>query len=153
MRKYYIETHTRPPPAICMLWKTKSPSSDSALMGNSCSRSGSTDTPPAEQTKRRHRKRIRVAIADAPNSGLPHHSPHMLLLLVLSSLFPPRIIPLSLSSHTNGGAVVVSPPACTLPKPPYGSSADGTTAGPGAPNTPATFSDPLQITFPLLLPP
>ena len=28
-----------------------------------------------------------MAIADAPNSGQPHHSPHMMLLLVLSS-FP-----------------------------------------------------------------
>ena len=120
-----------------MLWKTKSPSSDSALMGNSCSRSGSTDTPPAEQTKRR---RMRVAIAD--NSGQPHHFPHMLLLLVVfSSFFLPKIIPLSLSSHTNGGAVVVSPPACTLlPKPPYGSSADGTACRPGAPNTPDLLS-------------
>ena len=43
---------------------------------------------------------MRVAIAD--NSGQPHHFPHMLLLLVVfSSFFLPKIIPLSLCSHTN----------------------------------------------------
>ena len=46
--------------------------------------------------------RVDVAIADVPNSGHPHHSPHILLLLllhVLSLFSPPRIIPLTLFTH------------------------------------------------------
>ena len=151
MQKYEeIETHTRPPPAICMLWKTKSPSSDSALMGNSCSRSGSTDTPPAEQTKRRHRRTIGVAIADAPNSGQPHHSPHMLLLLVLLVFVAPS------EDHPSHSLHMLMVGLWLYRRPPAHCRNDHMAAlltGPGAPNAPATFSDPLRITFPLLLRP
>ena len=70
-----------------MLGKTKSPSSASGLMGTSCSRSGSTDTPFTKvETMRRHGKTIRldVAIANVPRVGPPHHSTYMLLSLLLT---------------------------------------------------------------------
>ena len=67
-----------------MLGKTKSPSSASGLMGTSCSRSGSTNTPLTKvETVRRHGKTITedVAIASLPRVEQPHHSPYMLLSL------------------------------------------------------------------------
>ena len=82
-----------------MLGKTKSPSSASGLMGTSCSRSGSTDTPLTKvETMRRHGKTITedVAIASVPRVGQPHHSPYMLLSLVL----PPWTWTISLTLFT-----------------------------------------------------
>ena len=70
-----------------MMGKTKSPSSASGLMGTSCSRSGSTDTPLTKvETMRRHGKTITddVAIASLPRVGPPHHSPHIFVSLLLT---------------------------------------------------------------------
>ena len=92
-----------------------------------------------------HRRRAQFWAAPS----LPSHAAATRLACLRCSL---RRSSLSLSSHVNGGAVVVSPPACTLPKRPYGSSAHGTRCAKCSGYLLGPSSDHLSLASPTMTP-